>query len=170
MHTRVVMGIDPGLQHCGWGVISLCGNHTSFQACGRITSEAGQDLADRLLFIFEALKVVLTAHKPDEVAVEQTFVSRDAVASLKLGHARAMALIAPRICGLPVFEYAPNKVKKSVVGVGHADKIQVQHMIRLLLPGAEFRSPDEADALAIALCHAHHQPQGRNPLAQGEVL
>jgi crossover junction endodeoxyribonuclease RuvC len=166
MRKRRIMGIDPGLQHCGWGLITVAGNHTQFLASGRVSTVAQHDLCDRLLYLHKCLTTLLNEWEPDEVAVENTFVSRDAVASLKLGHARAIALLVPRQFGLPVFEYAPNHVKKSVVGVGHAAKHQVQAMIGRLLSGASFESPDAADALAIAICHAH---QRNSPAVAGRL-
>ncbi len=165
MLSRRVMGIDPGLMHCGWGVVDLRGNHMTYVACGRYSTKTGVDLADRLLDLYDGLRAIVDEWKPDEVAVEQTFVNKDAVATLKLGHARAITLLVPRQLGMPVAEYAPNHVKKSVVGVGHAGKEQVQAMVQRLLPGANFQSPDAADALAIAICHGH-----QNPIMTGRAL
>jgi crossover junction endodeoxyribonuclease RuvC len=116
----------------------------------------GDDLAQRLCSLHTALAAVVAAHRPEAAAVEQTFVNKDAAGTLKLGQARAIALLVPAQAGLPVAEYAPNAVKKAVVGVGHAEKHQVEHMVRLQLPGVTLAGPDAADALAIALCHAHH--------------
>lgn len=150
-----ILGIDPGLRNLGWGVIESQGSRLSHVASGVCHSGSGE-LAERLLTLHEALSAVVARYAPDEAAVEQTFVNRDAVATLKLGQARAVALLVPAQAGLRVGEYAPNKVKKTVVGVGHADKVQVEHMVRLQLPGAKPESPDAADALAIAICHAFH--------------
>ncbi|MDF2140659.1 crossover junction endodeoxyribonuclease RuvC [Paenirhodobacter sp. CAU 1674] len=150
-----VIGIDPGLRNLGWGVIDMAGSRLSHVANGIIHS-AGEDLALRLLALHSALTEVIARHAPDAAAVEQTFVNKDAVATLKLGQARGIALLVPAQAGLPIGEYAPNAVKKAVVGVGHADKLQVQHMVRHQLPGVTFDGPDAADALAIAICHAHH--------------
>ncbi len=156
-----VLGIDPGLRNLGWGVIDAVGSRLSHVANGVIHSE-GDDLAARLLSLHSALTRVLAAYQPDAAAVEQTFVNKDAVATLKLGQARGIALLVPAQAGLAVGEYAPNAVKKAVVGVGHADKIQVAHMVRFQLPGVELAGPDAADALAVAICHAHHlQSAGR---------
>lgn len=156
-----VLGIDPGLRNLGWGVIDAEGAHLHHVANG-ICHSAGDDLALRLLSLYRQLTEVLRAHAPDEAAVEQTFVNKDAVATLKLGQARGIALLVPAQAGLAVGEYAPNAVKKAVVGVGHADKVQVQHMVRLQLPGVVIVGADAADALAIAICHAHHlQSAGR---------
>lgn len=150
-----VIGIDPGLRNLGWGVIEAEGTRLRHIANGTIHSE-GSDLAARLLTLHDGLRAVIEAHTPDTAAVEQTFVNKDAVATLKLGQARGIALLVPAQAGLSVGEYAPNAVKKTVVGVGHADKVQVQHMVRHQLPGVQFDSPDAADALAIAICHAFH--------------
>ncbi|MCT8329958.1 crossover junction endodeoxyribonuclease RuvC [Albidovulum sediminis] len=156
-----VLGIDPGLRNLGWGVIEAKGSRLSHVANGIIHSE-GRDLAERLKSLHEALTEVILRHVPDAAAVEQTFVNKDAVATLKLGQARGIALLVPAQAGLAVGEYAPNAVKKAVVGVGHAAKGQVEHMVRFQLPGVELAGPDAADALAVAICHAHHlQSAGR---------
>lgn len=156
-----VMGIDPGLRNMGWGIIDVAGVRLRHVANGTLHS-TGEDLASRLLSLHTQLTEVLRAHAPDCAAVEQTFVNKDAVATLKLGHARAVALLVPAQAGLEVGEYAPNAVKKAVVGVGKAAKVQVEHMVRMQLPGVSIDSPDAADALAIALCHAfHRQSAGR---------
>jgi len=150
-----VLGIDPGLRNLGWGVIDVDGSRLSHVANGTCHSE-GAELAPRLLSLYEQLSAVLERHCPSEAAVEQTFVNTDGAATLKLGQARGIAMLVPAKAGLTVGEYAPNKVKKTVVGVGHADKAQIAHMVRMQLPGVEIDSPDAADALAIAICHAHH--------------
>jgi crossover junction endodeoxyribonuclease RuvC len=150
-----VLGIDPGLRVLGWGVIDVSGSRIGHVANGICRSE-GDDLALRLLSLYVQLTEIVKRHAPDRAAVEQTFVNRDAAGTLKLGQARGVALLVPAQAGIPVGEYAPNAVKKSVVGVGHAEKRQVDHMVRLLLPGVEPAGPDAADALAIAICHAHH--------------
>ena len=154
--TIRIIGIDPGLRRCGWGVIETLGNSLRFVASGTVTSDGDMDLASRLCQLHDGLAEVVHAYQPHEAAVEQTFVNKDAVATLKLGQARGIAMLVPARAGLPVAEYAPNAVKKAVVGVGHAGKEQVQHMVRHQLPGVEFAGPDAADALAIAICHAHH--------------
>ena len=165
MTNRVIriMGIDPGLRRTGWGIVESDGVRLTYVASGGVTSEAGDDLAYRLRALFEGLSSVLAAYKPAEAAVEETFVNDNARATLKLGQARGMALLAPALKGLVVAEYAPNVIKKTVVGAGHAEKRQVQAMIGFLLPKAKFTSADEADALAIAICHANHRssPQAR---------
>ncbi len=156
-----VLGIDPGLRNLGWGVIDIVGARITHVANG-ICHSAGEDLAPRLLSLHSQLTEVLRLYQPDHAAVEQTFVNKDAVATLKLGQARGIALLVPAQAGLDVGEYAPNAVKKAVVGVGHADKGQVDHMVRLQLPGVVLAGPDAADALAVAICHAHHlQSAGR---------
>ena len=158
-----VLGIDPGLRNMGWGVIEVDGPRLRHVANGVIRSASGDglgDLAARLSLLYRGLCAVIATHAPDTAAVEQTFVNKDATGTLKLGQARGIALLAPAEAGLAVGEYAPNAVKKTVVGVGHAGKEQVQHMVRVQLPGVVFEGPDAADALAIAICHAHHL-QGR---------
>ena len=161
-----VLGIDPGLRNLGWGVIEVAGSRLSHVANGICHSAPGNDsagdLALRLCSLHSQLTEVLRAYAPDTAAVEHTFVNKDAVATLKLGQARGIALLVPAQFGLTVGEYAPNAVKKTVVGVGHADKGQVDHMVKVQLPGVKIAGPDAADALAIAICHAHHlQSAGR---------
>jgi crossover junction endodeoxyribonuclease RuvC len=150
-----VLGIDPGLQAMGWGVIDVDGPRLRHVANGICRSGAGE-LSDRLLALFEDLTAIVARHAPDCAAVESTFVNKNGAATLKLGQARGVALLVPARAGLPVGEYAPNAIKKAVVGVGHADKRQVDHMVRMQLPGVEIAGPDAADALAVAICHAHH--------------
>jgi crossover junction endodeoxyribonuclease RuvC len=152
-----ILGIDPGLRRTGWGVIESDGNRLIFVGCGSVEPREGLPLASRLLAIHEGLAAVLADFKPLEAAVEQTFVNKDGVATLKLGQARGVAMLAPAMFGIAVSEYAPNQVKKTVVGAGHADKNQVLMMLKILLPKAEPKSPDAADALAIAITHAHHR-------------
>jgi len=158
-----IVGIDPGLRRTGWGVVDSDGVRLSYVGSGLITSTAAADLAYRLRELFEGIASVIASFKPHEAAVEETFVNDNARATLKLGQARGMALLAPAMGGLAVAEYAPNLIKKSVVGSGHADKRQIEAMIGLLLPKAHVESADEADALAIAICHANHRtsPQAR---------
>jgi crossover junction endodeoxyribonuclease RuvC len=145
----------------GWGVIESDGPRLSFLACGTVTSDATQPLSSRLAALFEGLAEVLTRWTPGEAAVEETFVNRDAIATLKLGQARGIALLVPARAGLSVAEYAPNMVKKTVVGSGHAEKTQIRAMIGFLLPKATPNSDDAADALAIAITHAHHRKAAR---------
>ncbi|WP_127104786.1 crossover junction endodeoxyribonuclease RuvC [Pararhodobacter zhoushanensis] len=157
-----VLGIDPGLRNLGWGVIDVDGSRLRHVANGVLHSDGTQDLASRLLDLHRQLERVVRSQRPDCAAVEQTFVNKDAVATLKLGHARAIALLVPAQAGLTVGEYAPNAVKKAVVGVGKAAKVQVDHMVRMQLPGVVIDGPDAADALAVAICHAFHmQTSGR---------
>ncbi len=158
-----VIGIDPGLRNLGWGVIDVAGARITHVANGICHSDATLgDLARRLASLHMQLTEVFRLWLPETAAVEHTFVNKDAVATLKLGQARGIALLVPAQLGLDVGEYAPNAVKKTVVGVGHAAKQQVDHMVRLHLPGAKVAGPDAADALAIAICHAHHmQSAGR---------
>lgn len=155
-----VMGIDPGLRNLGWGVIDVEGNRLSHVANG-VCRSSGDDLAVRLLSLHQQLSEVVEKFAPDAAAIEQTFVNKDGVATLKLGQARGVAMLVPAQFGLKIGEYAPNKVKKTVVGVGHADKTQVSHMVKVQLPGVKLAGADAADALAIAICHAHH---GRIPV------
>ena len=152
-----ILGIDPGLRRTGWGVIDSDGNRLSYVGCGSVESRDAAPLAERLLAIHDGLARVLGDFRPTEAAVEQTFVNRDGAATLKLGQARGIAVLAPALFGIPVAEYAPNQVKKTVVGAGHADKNQIAVMLKILLPKAEPNSADAADALAIAITHAHHR-------------
>ena len=150
-----VLGVDPGLRNMGWGVIKAVGSRITHVANGVCHSE-GEDLATRLLSLYEQMTDVVATYQPEAAAVENTFVNKDGVGTLKLGQARAIALLVPAQAGISVAEYAPNKVKKTIVGVGHADKGQIDHMVRLQLPGVKIAGADAADALAIALCHAHY--------------
>ncbi len=160
-----VIGIDPGLRNLGWGVIDVAGarlTHVANGICHSAPNGEEGDLAQRLVSLHSQLTEVLRTYAPDTAAVEHTFVNKDAVATLKLGQARGIALLVPAQFGLTVGEYAPNAVKKTVVGVGHAAKQQIDHMVRLHLPGVKVAGPDAADALAVAICHAHHmQSAGR---------
>jgi crossover junction endodeoxyribonuclease RuvC len=150
-----ILGVDPGLRRTGWGVIESRGNALSFIDAGTIHAPLEGELAPRLAVLHKALSEILSSFRPDEAAVEQTFVNRDAVATLKLGQARGVVLLAPALMGIAVAEYAPNAVKKTVVGNGHAEKIQIRRMVQVLLPRARFDSDDSADALAVAITHAH---------------
>src|SRR5256885_3055930 len=156
-HPVRILGIDPGLRRTGWGVIEIDGNRLAFIACGSVEPKDSLPLANRLLAIHEGLAAVLGDFAPAEAAVEQTFVNKDGVATLKLGQARGVAMLSPAMFGIAVSEYAPNQVKKTVVDAGHADKNQILVMLKLLLPKADPKSPDAADALAIAITHAHHR-------------
>ena len=152
-----IIGIDPGLRRTGWGVIESDGVRLIYVASGHITSDADDPLASRLRDLYQGLVSVLASFHPAEAAVEETFVNENPRATLKLGQARGMALLAPAMKGLKVAEYPPNLIKKTVVGAGHAEKRQIQMMVSMLLPKARFESADEADALAIAICHANHR-------------
>jgi crossover junction endodeoxyribonuclease RuvC len=156
-HPVRILGIDPGLRRTGWGVIEVDGNRLTFIACGSVEPPESLPLASRLLAIHQGLIAVLGDFQPLEAAVEQTFVNKDGVATLKLGQARGVAMLAPAISGISVAEYAPNQVKKTVVGAGHADKAQILMMLKILLPKADPKTPDAADALAVAVTHAHHR-------------
>ena len=152
-----ILGIDPGLRRTGWGVVALEGNRLSFLACGSLATDEKAELSTRLLVIHDGLRRVVEEHGPHEAAVEATFVNKDASATLKLGQARGIAMLVPAIAGLPVAEYAPNLVKKTIVGAGHSEKTQIRMMVGVLLPKADPQSEDAADALAIAVTHAHHR-------------
>ena len=154
-----IIGIDPGLRVMGWGVIDMGGSRLHHVEIGQCRSK-GDSLAARVLSLLQQLSDVMARLSPTAAAVEQTFVNRDGAATLKLGQARGIALLVPAAAGLVVGEYAPNHVKKSVVGVGHADKSQVQHMVKIQLEGATPVGADAADALAIAICPAHHLQTG----------
>lgn len=155
--TIRIIGIDPGLRRMGWGIIDTLGNSLKFVASGTVLSDGDMDLASRLCQLHDSLAEVVHTYKPDEAAVEQTFVNKDAVATLKLGQARGIAMLVPARAGLPVSEYAPNAVKKAVIGVGHGEKQQIHMMLKILMPKATFSGNDAADALAIAICHAHQR-------------
>jgi len=159
MGTRAIriLGIDPGLRRTGWGVVAIEGSRLSFLACGSLASDDKVALSLRLVSIHDGLQRVVVAHAPDEAAVEATFVNRDAAATLKLGQARGIAMLVPALAGLPVAEYAPNLVKKTIVGAGHCEKVQIRMMVKVLLPKADPQSDDAADALAVAVTHAHHR-------------
>jgi crossover junction endodeoxyribonuclease RuvC len=152
-----ILGIDPGLRRTGWGVIESDGVRLIYVASGMVASVPADDLAVRLRDLFQGLTSVITTYAPAEAAVEETFVNENAKATLKLGQARGIAMLAPSMKGVRVTEYTPNLIKKTVVGAGHADKRQIQMMVGMLLPKAKFDSADEADALAIAICHANHR-------------
>ena len=154
--TRII-GIDPGLRRCGWGIIESQGNRLTFIAAGTVTPPVTGDLAQRLAILFAGLGEVFDRFAPAEAAVEETFVNAGVRSALILGQARGVAMLTPAARGLPVAEYAANLVKKSVVGTGHADKGQIQLMVKTLMPAADFKGADAADALAIAICHAHHR-------------
>ena len=152
-----ILGVDPGLRNTGWGIIEAAGSRLSFLACGSIRTDAQTSLAERLAAIHRALADLIEKSGPHEAAVEETFVNRDPQSTLKLGQARGAAITALALKELPVSEYAANLIKKTVVGVGHAEKAQVAMMVKMLLPASNATSPDAADALAVAICHAQHR-------------
>ena len=152
-----ILGIDPGLRNTGWGLIEVAGSRLSFLACGSIHTDAATSLAERLAAIHRELTALVERDGPHEAAVEETFVNRDAQSTLKLGQARGVTLAALALKALPVSEYAANLIKKTVVGVGHAEKPQVAMMVKMLLPASNASTPDAADALAVAICHAQHR-------------
>jgi crossover junction endodeoxyribonuclease RuvC len=161
-----IIGIDPGLRRTGWGIVESDGPRLSYVASGHVASDSEEALAYRLREIYLGLIDVLARFSPHEAAIEETFVNKDARATLKLGQARGMALLAPAQKGLRIAEYPPNVVKKTVTGTGHGEKRQIAAMIGFLLPKARFESADEADALAIAICHASHRSTARAIAAQ----
>jgi len=152
-----LLGLDPGLQFTGWGLIDVQGNRLRHLADGVVATDSAEDVPSRLRKLHEALAALIALHAPDEAAVEETYVNRNGAATLKLGYARGIALLAPALAGIPVTEYGAKSVKLAVVGTGGADKTQVADMVRRLLPGAVLRRADAADALAVAICHAHHR-------------
>jgi len=156
-----IVGIDPGLRRTGWGIIESDGVRLSYIASGTVVTDSGLQLCERLAQIYDGLNGALRSYRPSEAAVEQTFVNRDAAGTLKLGQARGIALLAPAIAGLSVAEYAPNAVKKTVTGTGHGGKEQIRAMLRYLLPRANPESGDAADALAVAITHAHMRHAAR---------
>ena len=168
MMTVRLLGLDPGLQHTGWGVVESTGNRLRHIADGVVSTTADLPLAERLCQIHRALNALMEIWKPDEAAVEHTYVNKNPGAALKLGQARGVVLLAPALAGLPVAEYQAMEVKRAVVGTGHADKVQVADMVRRLLPGATLKRADASDALAVAICHAHHRGS-KLALAKGYV-
>jgi crossover junction endodeoxyribonuclease RuvC len=152
-----LLGLDPGLRFTGWGVIDVDGNRLRHVGDGVIATDSADPVPERLKLLHDALAALLERLRPDEAAVEETYVNRNGAATLKLGYARGVALLAPALVGVPVTEYGAKSVKKAVVGTGGADKDQVEMMVRRLLPGALIRRADAADALAVAICHAHHR-------------
>ncbi len=152
-----ILGVDPGLRNTGWGLIEAAGSRLSFIACGSIETDAATSLAERLATIHRSLAGLVERERPHEAAVEETFVNRDPQSTLKLGQARGVTLASLALTGLPVSEYAANLIKRTVVGVGHAQKRQVAMMVRMLLPASNASTPDAADALAVAICHAQHR-------------
>ena len=156
-----LLGIDPGLRFTGWGLVESDGNRLRHLADGVVATDAESSVPVRLRMLHDALAALLAEHRPHEAAVEETYVNRNGTATLRLGYARGVALLAPALLGIPVTEYAATAVKLSVVGTGRADKEQVKMMVRHLLPGAAIRRADASDALAVAICHAHHRASAR---------
>jgi len=150
-----IIGLDPGLRHTGWGVVAIDGNRLRHVADGAVHVPAAGSLAERLRALHEGLDKILAEQCPDEAAVEETFVNKNPGTTLRLGAARGVVLLAPARRGIKVAEYSANLIKKSVVGAGHADKHQIEVMVRMLLPGV-LAAGDAADALAVTICHAHH--------------
>lgn len=166
-HTRIILGIDPGLRHMGWGIVAQNGNRLSFVGAGCVNPAPDLPMASRLLILAEGISDIVRAHAPTEAAIEETFVNNNARSALLLGQARGSAILALAQNGLTVAEYAANRIKQSVTGHGHAEKAQIQAMIALLLPGSGKLVADAADALAVAITHAHHLPaiqfEGKSP-------
>ena len=152
-----LIGLDPGLRRTGWGVVAIRDNHLIHVANGTVSSKPTSSLAERLRQLHDGLVQVLTEYNPDEAAVEETFVNANPTSTLKLGQARGIALVVPAAAGITVHEYTPNQVKKAVVGTGHAAKQQIAMMVKTLLPGCDIKNADTADALAVAICHAHNR-------------
>ncbi|MFT6332017.1 MAG: crossover junction endodeoxyribonuclease RuvC [Lentimonas sp.] len=150
---RIILGIDPALTKTGWGIVVSLNNTLSFVSSGTIKTNPKESLSERLFFIHNSINKVIQTYNPSEVAIEETFVNKNPVSSLKLGHARGVLMLSSAIFGLKISEYASTAVKKAVVGVGRADKNQVGVMVKYLMPKADFKTEDEADALAIAICH-----------------
>ena len=164
-----LIGLDPGLRHTGWGVIDVEGNRLRFVAAGAVSTDAKVGLPMRLVTLHDGLRAVIDRFAPEEAAVEETFVNKNPDSTLKLGLARGVVLLVPAQAGLPVAEYSANHVKKSIVGAGHADKDQVAMMVGRLLPGSGVHGKDAADALAVAICHAHHRGTQQR-IAAGRTL
>ncbi len=164
-----LLGIDPGLRFTGWGLIDVDGNRLRHVADGVIATDSTASVPDRLKMLHDALMALLTLHQPQEAAVEETYVNRNGTATLKLGYARGVALLTPALAGVPVTEYPAKTVKMAVVGTGGAEKAQVAMMVNRLLPGAILRRADASDALAVAICHAHHRSSRLAWTACGEA-
>jgi crossover junction endodeoxyribonuclease RuvC len=159
IRALTILGLDPGLRHTGWGLVRQDGNRLSFIAAGCISPDPDLPMAARLCELAAALTAIAGQYRPDEAAIEETFVNQNAVSALKLGQARGAAMLVLGQAGLPVAEYAANRIKQCVTGYGHAEKQQIQAMIGMLLPGSGKLAADAADALAVAITHAHHLPQ-----------
>ncbi len=151
-----IIGLDPGLRFTGWGIIENSGNSISYVASGVVASKDKEDLAHRIAFLHRGITDIIKLYQPDEAGIEETFVNKNPLTTLRLGQARGAVLLAPALLEIPVFEYSPNLIKKTVVGTGHADKDQIQAMVKRLLPKSNETNPDANDALAVAICHAYH--------------
>jgi len=167
--VALLLGIDPGLRFTGWGLLESHGNRLRHVADGVIATDSKQSVPDRLCVLHHALAELIGRYRPDEAAVEETYVNRNGTATLKLGYARGVALLSASLAGLVVAEYGAKTVKLAVVGTGGADKEQVAMMVRRLLPGATMSRADASDALAVAICHAHHRAS-RTAWAAGQVM
>ncbi len=171
--SKRLMGIDPGLRYMGWGVIDVRGSRLSHVANGAVSSNPSDTIAERLANLYRGLAAIIEQFRPEAVAVEKTFVNKGAVSTLKLGQARGIAMLVPALATLPVAEYAPNVIKKSLIGAGHANKTQIRAMVEVLLPRCDIASEDAADALALAICHAHYASTAEriaSALADGDAL
>lgn len=164
-----LLGIDPGLRFTGWGVIEVDGNRLRHIADGVLATDGDTSVPERLRLLHDGLMSLMQVHQPREAAVEETYVNRNGASTLKLGYARGVALLAPALFGLPVAEYGAMAVKRAVVGTGAATKDQVEVMVRRLLPGATLKRADASDALAVAICHAHHRATAAH-VAQGRRM
>ena len=152
---KLVIGIDPGLNHTGWGLIKTEGSQIKYVSSGTINTKLTESLPDRIHFIYQSLKEVIIEYSPDYFAIEETFVNKNPQSSMKLGYARAAAILAAKNSQIPIYEYSAKYVKKAIVGSGNADKNQIAFMLKTLLPGAKPASEDEADALAVAISHSN---------------
>lgn len=164
-----LLGLDPGLRFMGWGVIDVDGNRLKHVADGVLATDSKDDVPHRLCALHHGLQQLIECYRPAEAAVEETYVNRNGASTLKLGYARGIALLVPSLAGVDVHEYGAKAVKRAVVGTGAATKDQVTMMVKRLLPGATLRRADAADALAIAICHAHHRASAHH-VASGAYM
>ncbi|MDP6602586.1 MAG: crossover junction endodeoxyribonuclease RuvC [Rhodospirillales bacterium] len=162
-----ILGLDPGLRATGWGIIETDGNRLRHVGNGDVATDGRRTLAERLVQLFEGLADLIARYQPVEAAIEETFVNMNPASTLKLGQARGVGMLAAAHGGLRVVEYSPRLVKKTIVGTGKAAKVQVEAMVRTLLPGCAVAGSDAADALAVAICHAHHRPPARDRVGWG---
>lgn len=164
-----LLGLDPGLRYTGWGIVEAEGNRLRYVADGVVASDASESLACRLRALHDGLAVLIARYQPDEAAVEEVFVNRNGASTLKLGQARGVVLLAPALAGLEVGEYSTRAIKKAVVGTGAATKEQVAMMVRQMLPAAIMKRADASDALAVAICHAHHRASAQRLAAAAQT-